>query len=312
MENLIYSAKLARRFVSDYKLPIPITNRQDFFFYYLDLFEKHNKSMEKYKKLVELVEEKFDGNPDKFLEDYQLTRDKIIMTILESESYKKFNTGDMGKYVIKNHPNVSSNNIYNYENIGKRFLSVDLKRANYQTLNYVNKDILLQTSSYEEFIEKFTDIYYIKESKYTRQVIFGKLNPKRTITVEKYITNLIREKLNLEFDLVSMSNDELVYNIPLDSEIDIEEIRVRIPEFKLNIEDFILKGYKLKPLDENKPGKLFFTKGDDLTRLITIPIQFYPLAYKLLSKLPLCDVDYHITYEEYDAILNEKFYVQNL
>ena len=41
--------------------------------------------------------------------------------------------------------------------------------------------------SYEDWVKKFTDLEYIIESKYTRQVVFGKLNPSRQIKVENYM-----------------------------------------------------------------------------------------------------------------------------
>lgn len=53
-------------------------------------------------------------------------------------------------------------------------------------MKYVNPDIVLNAGTYQDFIKKFTDLEYVAESKYTRQIVFGKMNPKRHITVEKY------------------------------------------------------------------------------------------------------------------------------
>ncbi len=49
--------------------------------------------------------------------------------------------------------------------------------------------------TYEDFIGKFTDSDFIKASKYTREVIFGKLNPKRHITAEKFFINKIYQDI---------------------------------------------------------------------------------------------------------------------
>ena len=49
---------------------------------------------------------------------------------------------DMKQFAFER-PKVSKNNVYNGENIGKNFLSVDLSKANFQALKYVNPDIVL-------------------------------------------------------------------------------------------------------------------------------------------------------------------------
>ena len=151
-----YHRDLANRFVSDLNLPIQNTN-EEYFFNNLQLLEDKYSAMTKYRELCDLINEKFDGDPNTFLSEYYQIRDNIITDILESDKYKSFNEMDLSDYAVDRalYNNVTSNNIY------------------------------------EEFIGKYTDIDYIKNSKYTRQVIFGKLNPKRQITIEKYLISLL-------------------------------------------------------------------------------------------------------------------------
>ena len=182
---MLYNRELAKRFISDYKLPIPLINEK-YFFYHLGLYQEDYNSLEYYFELLDMIGKKYGGNCNKFLEDYYNVRDKIITTIVESEAFQKFNTMDMNVFTIKDRPNITSDDIYNNDNIGKFFISIDLKKANFQTLRNIDKDIVFGADTYEEFIGKFTDLDYIKESKYARQVIFGKCNPKRHITAEKY------------------------------------------------------------------------------------------------------------------------------
>lgn len=54
----IYSKDLANRFVTDYKLPIQMTDEK-YFFYYLDLYEKDYQSRTKYDKLCDLIEKEY-------------------------------------------------------------------------------------------------------------------------------------------------------------------------------------------------------------------------------------------------------------
>lgn len=326
-----YNRHLANRFVSDYKLPVPITTREDFFYYYLNLLEKDYNALTKWNKLLDTINEQFDGDSDKFLNYYAETREKIINTILENPAYQKFNNMDMSKFAVKDKINVSSNNIYNYENVNKIFLSVDLKKANFQALKYVDPNIVLNCKTYEDFISKITDLYYIKESKYSRQVIFGCCNPKRHITIEKYIINQIRILLdeilqinpnNKDYPLVSMSNDELVYINPIQTmsflfnekisyaEV-IEDIKRKIHDrlgFDVNIELFMLEGFELFSEESLKVHKTFFNKYNLITdedKLVCVPLPFFPIAYKLFNRQELNDMDLYFEYEKLIVKLQE-------
>lgn len=212
-----YSEELIKRFVKDYNLPIQITETK-YFDYFLDLYEKDLGSSTKFEKLLNEIKNKFDSNESLFLENYYKTRNNIIDTILKSDSYKFFNSMDMKIFNIKKY-DISKSDVFKETNIGKTFISVDLVKANFQALKYIDKEIVLWCDTYEEFISKFTDSEYMKNSKYLRQVIFGKLNPSRHISVERHIMGLIMEiiKSNNEFDElipVSISNDEIVFELP--------------------------------------------------------------------------------------------------
>ena len=186
---------IRKRFVSDYNLPIPIVDDEDMFMYLLNLYEEDFHSLTLYSKMVEEINEKFGGNIDAFLDNYYSVRENIIQTIENSDHFQKFNTMDMNQFSIKDKVQVSSNNIYNANNNMDFFISIDLKKANFQALNKVDRNILLNSDTYEDFIHKFTDSQYIANSKYFRQCIFGKMNPKRHITVEKYYTCQIYKRI---------------------------------------------------------------------------------------------------------------------
>ena len=71
----------------------------------------------------------------------------------------------------------------------------------------------------EDYLKKFTSEYSKINSKHLRQVIFGALNPKRTVTYERYITSLLLkeiievENLFSEAEIISTMNDEIVFLI---------------------------------------------------------------------------------------------------
>lgn len=306
---------LKRRFISDLKLPIGITE-EPHFRYFLNLYEKEWKAETKWNELIRLIDDKFNYNPQLFLEEYYKIRDNIITTIENSEAYKRFNECDMNKYSIGK-MNVSSNNIYNNLNIGKRFLSIDLKKANFQALKFVDPNIVLGAETYEDFIGNFTDLDYVKESKYTRQVIFGKLNPKRHITVEKYIMKSILDyiKENLpyfnDFTLVSFANDEIVFEIGENHE-DRRGLADQIKKdtgFYVSVEEFRLYGLQLKSSTtfDDLPTVYFKLFDDNTKKMKGCPLPYHAVAYKKLHGMVTNSHDYCFKYENTLCTFCEQF-----
>jgi hypothetical protein len=326
---MLYNRELAKRFISDYKLPIPLINEK-YFFYHLALYQEDYNSLEHYVELLDMIGEKYGGDCNKFLEDYYNVRDKIITTIVESEAFQKFNTMDMNVFTIKKKPNITSNNIYKQTNIGKFFISIDLKKANFQTLRNIDKDIVFGADTYEDFIGKFTDLDYIKESKYTRQIIWGKCNPKRHITAEKYFITQIYKKVIEQFPYlsdkcVSLSNDEMIFNVEFlfyNDKLTCFRLRERIEKiakeigFDVHVEFFHLRGYNLVFKESRSVRKTFFMKDyfctDGKFKLIGVPLQYHSICYKLYKGKELNEIDYHFDYEGMNARFCEEFDIEKV
>lgn len=324
---LRYNRELVNRFISDYKLPI-VMNKEKYFFYFLELYEKEFSSLTKWKMLWDMIDSKFGGDEKKFLDDYYSIRDNIIVTVGDSNSYKAFNTMELDKYKIVDKPQVTADNVYNGENIGKAFISIDLKKANFQTLKYINKDIVLGADTYEEFIGRFTDLDYVKESKYTRQVIFGKLNPKRHITIEKYLINEVWKVYNdvwyYDNKIVSLSNDEIVIETNSEHvsktilEYRVREIEKAVKErlgLLVKVEYYHLDGYQMYSMQSGNPRNTFYTKTNlvtDKVELICVPAPYYALTYKLFNGMKLEEPDYHFIYEGIDCRFIEEFGLKKL
>ncbi len=340
---MVYNRDLANRFISDYKLPVPLTNKEEYFMYYMVLLEPEYKALTKYRELEKLVKERFNDNPQEFLKEYYDVRENIIQTMLSNEAYINFNEKmDLSVFAVKDKPNVSSNNIYNQENVNKAFISIDLKKANFQAMKYVNPEIVFNAETYEDFIGKFTDLDYVKKSKYSRQVVFGKCNPKRQITVEKYLINEVRKTFEEKFSckslkLVSMVTDELIYEVTdeklFNSEyyetMFIENFNENRQNFKkvedeikktlnidVSIDLFKLEGYHLVFKESKSISKTFYNKYNGYkNKLVAVPLPFFPITYKLFNKnygwhdtsIELHEYDYHFNYEGMDARLNEEF-----
>lgn len=324
-----YNRELAKRFISDYRLPIPLIN-EEYFFYHLNLYEEDYGSLSKYKALLNIIESQFENDCNKFLKHYYDVRENIIQTITKSKAFQIFNEMNLDVYSIKNKENISSNNIYNQSNIGKFFVSVDLKKANFQILKKIDKDIVLGAETYEELIEKFSKLDYIKDSKYTREVVFGKMNPKRHITIEKYFIIQLYKRLVDDLHLfckncVSMSNDELVFNVDLlylndkltcyNLRRNIEKIANEL-ELDVRVEFFHLRGYNLLFKESRSIRKTFFVKDyfctDGKFKLISTPLPYHSICYKLYKGKEMEEIDYHFDYEGMDARFCEEFDIEEI
>lgn len=294
---------IKKRFVSDMNIPINVFD-EPYFSYYINLYEDYFKSKTKWNDLAQTVDNRFNGSPELFLEEYASVRDKIITDILDSESYKEFISKDLSEYDIPNR-NFPSSNVYKEINDGKIFISIDLKKANFQALKKVG---VLIDNSYEDFISRYTDLDYIKKSKYTRQVIFGKTNPKRQIKVEKYLIDKVYSSLCKLFDeyylgtfkvesfctdeiVISMDNNhKKVYNIIYDNfaknvkdelgiDVDVEIYRLNLIKFK-TYNNLTIPVYVKRFIIGNK---------DD--EIMTVPIFYFAQVYKLLKGDEINDYD---------------------
>ena len=233
---------LRRRFVKDFNLPINLID-SPYFEYYMDRYDFFPR--EDWDKLLNLIDTEYNGNIDKWLENYAQIRDNIITSIETSDAFKEFNSADMKMWKTPTF-SVGDLNIYNNTNTGRYFISIDLKKANFQALKHFNPDIVKNCDTYEDLMSYFGGDDYFKKSKYTRQVIFGKLNPKRTITYEKYLigkiftnpNNFIFKHLYNKCNLVTVKSDEIVFEIDDHAvlrEIDKTILNVLKTEIKSNV-----------------------------------------------------------------------------
>lgn len=317
---------LLRRFVKDNDLPIPIIGNGNYFNYYINLYEKEYKSLTKYKNLEILIDRNFNGESTQFLTKYYEIREHIIKTVENSEAYQKFNTMDMSVFSIKNKKNITTNNIYNENNVGHIFVSFDLKKANFQALKYVDPNIVMDADNYQDFISKFTNIEFIINSKHIRQIVFGKMNPKRHITVEKYMIDKVYEYITETHHLtncVSMSNDELVFDMGEAKELDslaihsinitcemIRQIIQTMLGFEMNLEVFKLHKLQLccdKFQRSPYYYKEYLNKNNSKGKLMCVPMNYFAIVYKLFNNLSLQEEDYHFDYEGLDCKYCENF-----
>ncbi len=327
MEKFYKHNSLVKRFVSDYKLPIPCGDCiVEHFPYFLELYntKEFKFPKERFEKLAHHIEENYNGDIDAFLDNYYNVRETILTSIKDSDGYKVLQTMEMPVYKPVNTflDRVTQNNIYNCENIGERFISIDLAKANFQVLSHSIPEIVGNHTKYEDFIASYQGDWYMADSKYSRQVIFGNLNPKRQITLQKYVMKQIADVLYNRFSLtpVSLSNDEVVYKTTLFNPATIDEIKAEIKEkvgdWDLHVEEFVLVAYELREKGKDKCVSRFFKKtftdSHEHYEYKSIPKPFSAIVYKLLNKQEVEKVDRTIEYEGLPAVIETEFEIVGL
>ena len=208
------SEKLKERFCKDCNIPLRLY-KEPYFMDRLQLYDSYYNSLDKWNIFVRELE-KYKCEQD-YLEEYNRVKDAAINDIKLSYGYNRFNEEDMGKYSVK-YKDLPSKDIYKPSNIGKLFISIDMRKANFSALKFYDKSIFSNADTWEEFVGRYTENKHIVNSKYIRQVILGNCNPKRQVTYEKYLMGLVLEVLIDELgysasDIAFFSNDEIVIDV---------------------------------------------------------------------------------------------------
>lgn len=239
-----------KRFVDDSKLPIPVLE-DPYFEFYLNLYEKEWKAKTDYERLVSIIEKK----PEFFNRFYEI-REAMIQWIKSKESFNRFNTCDIhALYGNPEFPNINSKSIYHEGNTDGYFVSLDLKKANLQALKYWDPDMFKGNTIDEAWSWWVKELcggdedleWYIKKSKYIRQVVFGNCNPSRQIKLERWMVgNAAKEFITLfglpEENVIFASSDEVVIKVDsykeglqeiADKVFDSTKVELRAQSFKL-------------------------------------------------------------------------------
>ena len=209
--SLMYNDTLKKRFAKDHNLSINVLETK-YFLERLKLFGCYDKFVE----YIRIIADQFKNDPQAYLEYYNSIKDAAINAIKNSEAYQDLNSTDMNKFA-KTH-NISTRELYKEPNIGHRFISIDMRKANFTALVHYGKTYgrsFFDSYEYDKFINQFTSYDHIIKSKYIRQVIFGNCNPKRQITYESYmmdqlITVMLQENLINENQIHALLSDEIL------------------------------------------------------------------------------------------------------
>lgn len=210
--TLSYSLK--KHFCKNYNIPIKIFY-EPYFSERCILFNEYFGIEEKLREYVTDVL-LHDNEQAFFAEDNEIMQSVIDYLKSNPDMVLFSEKEDMNKFAVpERYRNLPSKDVWRDSCVGKTFMSIDLKKANFQALRHYSDKIFDDSDTWEDFIGKFTDMQSKINSKHLRQVIFGSVNPKRQITYEKYLMCKILDEICMEFsfdNIYSLSNDEIIIN----------------------------------------------------------------------------------------------------
>lgn len=213
---------------------------------------------QKYSDFEKMINEQFGGIEQRYFEYCEQVEKEVLAFLKESESLKGLQTCDMNKY--KNPFSIPSGNVYKGDNVDKKYISIDMAKANFSALVHYEKEIEVGNAEksfgqlcgydYSKFIGHFTDNKFVAESKYVRQYIFGHCCSKRVVNYEKWIMGTVMDKLPASAvnKVVTLNNDEIIIDA---GDLTLEEvngIRILVEQLSeeivpLHFEYFTLKGF---------------------------------------------------------------------
>lgn len=296
------SESLARKFIKDTSLPIPVFSNP-YFDYFIDLYEEYSNSKTKYNEFLNLVNKL---GEESFFETSREITDSIIYNIKNNPSYINFNETNLDKsdidFINKMSSFAQRKEFFKRDLVNKDYISIDLKKANFQTLNKFDSEIF-NSESYEIYISKFTNENYFKNSKKIRQIIFGNLNCKKITSFQrKIIARIVSDLFDLGLnsnDLIVFLNDEIIISNEDDKYSDI------INEYVLNSPiDLHFEKFKLTQVHSNYS---FFSKDfyDGTFILKAVPVSNFAEVYKFKTNQKINEFDLIFNFEGRISKYNE-------
>lgn len=297
------SSKMLNRYIKDYKLPIKVVS-SPYFKYYCNLYNKNHNIKESFNDLLVALDD-FDTEED-FLDYCNDVKKNMVNFIKDNKGYRLFTELDV-KELGEPITLFSRNSLYTSKNVGKKFISIDLKKANFQAIKKIAPDVfgLSGDFTYEEFISKFTNYNYLIKNRQFRQAVFGELSPKHQAEIQKVFMNKVKILLESNglldsLKLAQATNDELVYEIESDSYIEDLKFVREVCELELAIEklvkkelniDIRIQSYELCSIMNS--DKVFVKEiiGEEIFRIVNASALDYAQYFKAYKNMTIDEYD---------------------
>lgn len=290
---------MARKIIKDFKLPFSYLNPSHFTTMVDNMMQVAPEFNEAVDMIVIICVNIPREDQPSFCGYIGEVTDLMVKHILNNTGYRVFNLKDIDQFFPLVHQDIPTGDIYNHENAGRSFISIDLKNAAFQAMktwdslygaehgyligNHINtykefvEYIVLKSGAYTshgDLIDRVV-VEYVSKCKSLRQVILGKTNPKRIMHIEKYIMQTIITMIRDSFGImpVRFNHDEVVYeyNEALERLLYIgdalDHLGYIVHDMELHKNLYCLEEYSLiqhddfMPVDHKKPVR-FYVKNN--------------------------------------------------
>lgn len=203
-----------------------------------DYYKSQFSRLERWKNMDELValyEKAEEEIEDMFV--YRMSKiDEIISFVKGTRAYN-----DMAdENLIPDYP---VNKSFEYSE-GVNYLSIDLKMANWQSMKKYDPSFINELGeTYSELLNKFEVPEVFHRSKHFRQYIFGNLNPKKQMKVQRVLVEDIKNVMSrYGLKIECIKHDEIIYSFEK-----IEDVREIIEG--LDGDDFTVRAFTIKKVE---------------------------------------------------------------
>jgi len=186
-------------------IPIPVTVPSELQ-YCLDLLSPYHPTKETFQIFMSAV--KKEGSGEQFSQKLG-----EIMETIGSDLQRKLERTE--KFVLEGKPKILiKSSVYQHGNENKKFISIDIRKANFTLLQHFYPD-LFDGLTWPNYVGKFTDCDFIKQSKIFREVVFGKIGVcRKVLEAAPFFLNKVIDLLKINPDhIISLAGDEMVLSI---------------------------------------------------------------------------------------------------
>ena len=211
-----------KQLIKDFHLPIPIYTPTEFD-YFINLYQDIYNTKDKYRLLLDALSTLNKTNT-KLRAHNQNVMNTIVSAINDTPGYNQLmemSINELDDILYKGDAvstfKFPAHNIDIYKSISSQidiayFISIDIIKANFNALKYLDPGIVLNAPTWEDLMKKYTNLQYCIQSKIFRQILFNTLGcDKKISSIQKYILYTIYTKISPKCEIIGRcGSDELI------------------------------------------------------------------------------------------------------
>jgi hypothetical protein len=298
-------------FIKNNGLPIPVW-REPYFSYFIDLYKDIYDTQALYEQFKQTLGILNTRNRQVIPYSYELMK-QVCDKIKNCPIYKKFQddqTLTCGELPDKTTIYVKQDGDY-----PKYYVSLDIIKANFNTLRFYDAQIVSNCETWEDFIGTFTDLKYFATAKYFRQACLGQLKTGKFASIQLYLLSHLYSIIKDKCDVLGRTGtDEIIITVTKDTISEVYCLLSQIIEqLPLNMRNiWRIECCSISPMEASS---VFIKTTYDRacihttlkTRITNIEKDFHAQAYKHLISQPLTANDFKAMKDNYLITYEDKY-----